>query len=140
MNIYFWIPVGILIVLFAILFYNNRRLSKKTKPSTDNEHLTILTDDTFEQVISEGITLIDFWATWCSPCKVLAPTIEKLAKEYKGKVQVCKLDVDENGKTAREMKIRGIPTIIIFQDGVIVGHFVGVKPKSVYTEALKKLL
>lgn len=140
MNIYFWIPVGILIVLFAILFYNNRRLSKKTKPSTDNEHLTILTDDTFEQVICEGITLIDFWATWCSPCKVLAPTIEKLAKEYKGKVQVCKLDVDENGKTAREMKIRGIPTIIIFQDGVIVGHFVGVKPKSVYTEALKKLL
>ncbi len=140
MNIYFWIPIGILVVLFAVTVYRKYRLVKNTGVTLENDHVTILTDSSFEDMIDEGITLIDFWAPWCSPCKILGPVINELAGEYEGKVKVCKLDVDDNGKTARDMKIRGIPTVMIFQDGVIVGHFVGVKPKSVYKNALKKLL
>ncbi len=140
MNIYFWIPIGILIALFAMTVYKKYRLVKNAEVTPENNHVTTLTDNSFEDIISEGITIIDFWAPWCSPCKILGPVINELAVEYEGKVKVCKLDVDENGKTARDMKIRGIPTVMIFQDGAIVGHFVGVKPKSVYKNALKKLM
>jgi thioredoxin 1 len=99
-----------------------------------------LTDDTFEKTTAIGISLIDFWAPWCAPCKMLAPTINELADEFGERVNICKMNVDENRKTSAVLKIRSIPTVIIMQNGAIAGHFVGVKPKYVYAKALKELV
>ena len=140
MNFYFWIPIGILAGLLAAALYKRYNLLKNIEDTPENANVQILTDDTFESVTKTGISLIDFWAPWCAPCKILTPIINELAEEYGDKVKICKLNVDENRKMAGEMKIRNIPTIIIMQDSVIVGHFVGIKPNSVYAKAIKGLL
>ena len=95
-----------------------------------------VTDDTFEdEVIKAGTpVLVDFWADWCAPCKMIAPIVEQLADEYDGSVRFAKLDVDSNPKTPMTYGIRGIPTLLIFDDGKPVGQIVGAVPKS----ALKK--
>lgn len=96
------------------------------------EDTLIFTDNDFaEQVLkSEQVTLVDFWAEWCAPCKAIAPTVEELAKEYQGKAQIGKLNVDENPKTATQYGIRGIPTLLLFKDGKIIQQIVGIKSKA----------
>ena len=140
MNFYFWIPIGILAGLLAAALYKRYNLLKNIADTPENENVQTLTDDSFEDVTSTGISLIDFWAPWCAPCKMLAPTINELADEFGERVNICKMNVDENRKTSAELKIKNIPTIIIMQNGAVVGHFVGVKPKYVYAKALKELV
>ena len=96
------------------------------------EDTLIFTDNDFaEQVLkSEQVTLVDFWAEWCAPCKAIAPTVEELAKEYQGKAQIGKLNVDENPKTATQYGIRGIPTLLLFKDGKVIQQIVGIKSKA----------
>ena len=91
-----------------------------------------VTDQNFDtEVLQAKIpVLVDFWAEWCGPCRVLAPTVEALAEEYAGKVKVAKLNVDENVATASRYKIQGIPTLLLFQDGEIREQLVGVQPKA----------
>ncbi len=79
---------------------------------------------------SKGIVVVDFWAVWCGPCRIIAPTIEELAKEYAGKVKIGKLNTDENSDVAGRFKIMGIPTIIFFRDGQKVDQVVGAVPKQ----------
>jgi thioredoxin 1 len=81
-------------------------------------------------------TLVDFWATWCGPCKTIAPTIEELANEYYGRVRIGKFNVDENPRTPGQFNVRSIPTLILFKGGQVAGQLVGAKPK----EDIKKLL
>ena len=101
-----------------------------------------LTDAMFEtEVLKSDIpVIIDFWATWCAPCRLIAPHIEAIAEEYAGKVKVCKLDVDNNQNTARILGIRSIPTVMIFNKGEVVGNIVGAVPKNVIEERLKSVL
>ena len=101
-----------------------------------------LTDAMFEtEVLKSDIpVIIDFWATWCAPCRLIAPHIEAIAEEYAGKVKVCKLDVDNNQNTARILGIRSIPTVMIFNKGEVVGNIVGAVPKHVIEERLKSVL
>ncbi|PLW93442.1 MAG: thioredoxin [Marinilabiliales bacterium] len=139
MNYYFWIPIGILVVLLVAALYKRYRLFKNLENAPENKKVIKLTDASFQKITSKGISLIDFWAPWCAPCKILGPTINELADEYGDRMNICKMNVDENRKTSTELKIRGIPTVIIMRDGEIVGHFVGVKPKFVYAKALKEL-
>lgn len=96
------------------------------------EDTLVFTDNGFaEQVLkSEQVTLVDFWAEWCAPCKTIAPTVEELAKEYQGKAQIGKLNVDENPKTATQYGIRGIPTLLLFKDGKVIQQIVGIKSKA----------
>ena len=96
-------------------------------------HPIAITDDTFEaEVIKSDIpVLVDFWAEWCGPCKMIAPIVEELANEMDGKVKFAKLDVDTNPKTATSYGIRGIPTMLIFNDGQPVDQVVGAVTKSV---------
>ena len=94
-----------------------------------------LTEDTFEETIADGTVLVDFWATWCGPCRMLAPTIEKLAEEYPD-VKVCKVDVDENQGLAMEYRIMSIPTVMIFKDGELAETFIGVRPIDDFRRAL----
>lgn len=91
-----------------------------------------VSDDEFEtSVIKNGKpVLVDFWAEWCQPCKMLAPTVEEIAREYEDKVFVSKLNVDDNPNTATKYGIRGIPTLLFFKDGKVVQQLVGVKTKA----------
>ena len=95
-----------------------------------------VTDTTFESTVIKSDTpvLVDFWATWCGPCRMIAPIVEELAGEYEGKLRVMKLDVDENSGVAAKYSIMSIPTLGIFRGGELVERIVGFMPK----EALKK--
>lgn len=97
-----------------------------------------VTDGTFEKEVlqSAELTLVDFWAEWCGPCKMVAPIVEAIADEYDGKLRVGKMDVDTNPKTPQGLGIRGIPTLILFKDGVEVTRIVGYRPKEAMTEEL----
>jgi len=91
-----------------------------------------VTDATFEQEVlkSDRPVLIDFWAEWCAPCRALAPVIKELAEEYGEKLRVVKVDVDANPKTASQMQIRAMPTILMVKNGAVVGQLVGRQPKD----------
>ncbi len=94
-----------------------------------------------EEVLKSTIpVLVDFWAPWCMPCRMLAPTIEKLAEENRGKLKVCKLNTDENQKIAAQYGIQGIPTLIVFKEGKEVGRTVGVMSKEKLQEKLDPVL
>ena len=90
-----------------------------------------LSADSFDETVkSPNLVLVDFWATWCGPCKIIAPVIEELAKEYAGKMTFAKVNTDENPDIASRHNIRGIPTLIFFKDGKILQQVVGPEPKS----------
>ena len=92
-------------------------------------------------VIEAGVpVLVDFWAVWCGPCRMLTPTIESLASEYADKVKVAKVNVDDNQQLAAKYGIMSIPTVMIFNEGKVVEQFIGVQPKGVYEDALKKYI
>ena len=97
-----------------------------------------VTDSNFQQeVINSDIpVLVDFWAPWCAPCRIIAPLIEELANEYSGKFKVVKLNTDENSQVAGEYQIMGIPTLAVFVDGKMVDQLVGAVPKSHITDKL----
>ncbi len=101
--------------------------------------MEIKVDDTnFKQEVLESDipVLVDFWAVWCAPCRMIAPTVEEIAKEYDGKLKVCKVNVDEAPKTSSEYGIMSIPTLAIFKDGVLADKVIGVVPK---TELVSKI-
>lgn len=98
-----------------------------------------ITDQNFEEIVSaNNLLMVDFWATWCGPCKRLAPVIEEIAGEFAGKAAVGKCDIEENPDLAEKFGIMSIPTIIILKDGQEVWRNTGTAPKSVYTEQLSK--
>ena len=101
-----------------------------------------VTDETFETEVIGSSTpvLVDFWADWCAPCKIIAPIVEELAEEFDGKVKFAKVDVDSNPQSATNFGIRGIPTLLIFNDGQPVGQVVGAVPKSVLKRKLEEAL
>jgi thioredoxin 1 len=98
-----------------------------------------LNDDTFEAEVlkSELPTLVDFWAPWCGPCRIVGPVVEELARDYAGRIKVAKMNVDENPKTPSTYNIRGIPTLILFKGGQIAEQIVGAVPKAKIDAMLK---
>ena len=101
-----------------------------------------VTDQDFatEVLQSDTPVLVDFWAEWCGPCRVLGPVIESLSEDYDGRVKVAKVDVDSNQQVAMQFGIRSIPTVILFDQGEVVDTFIGVRPKSDYDAGLQKVM
>ena len=101
-----------------------------------------VTDDTFEAEVLKNETpvLVDFWASWCGPCRAIAPVVEELSEQYAGKVKVAKLNVDESPKTPGQYGIRAIPTLIMFKGGQVADQITGAVSKSHIEQALQKLL
>jgi thioredoxin 1 len=101
-----------------------------------------VTDDSFDdEIINSGIpVMVDFWAEWCGPCKMVGPVVEELAQEYEGKIKIAKMDVDKNRQTPVRFGIRNIPTLILFKGGEVVKTIVGAQTKNQLDEELKKLL
>ncbi|WP_155140145.1 thioredoxin TrxA [Aquisalinus luteolus] len=94
--------------------------------------LKTITDDSFQDDVIDAGTpvLVDFWATWCGPCRQIAPALEEIAKEYDGKITVAKIDIDDNPETPGKYGVRGVPTLMIFKDGEVAATSVGAKPKG----------
>jgi thioredoxin 1 len=107
--------------------------------STD---IVTLQDATFEREVLKSDTpvLVDFWAVWCGPCKAIAPAIEELAKQYRGKVKIAKMDVDEHQQVPQQFGIRSIPTLLVFKGGRVVDTIIGAVPKAKIEESLNKAI
>lgn len=105
-----------------------------------SEHIFEFTDNDFSMEVekAEKLTIVDFWAEWCGPCLMFAPTLEDLAKEYSGKVKIGKLNVDNARNTAVKFGIRSIPTIMFFKDGEVVNRLIGVQSKSKVEAVIKE--
>jgi len=99
-----------------------------------------LTAENFEDTIKDGVVLVDFWAPWCGPCRMIAPVIEELAEEYDGKAKIAKVNTDEQPEIAAKYGIRSIPTILFFKNGELVDQMVGAAGKAVFAEKLDALL
>jgi thioredoxin 1 len=99
-----------------------------------------VTDDTFAQEVEQhqGLTLVDFWATWCGPCHVIAPVVAQLAEEYEGRLKVAKLNVDNSPKTPMQFNVRSIPTLLLFKDGSLAETVVGAVPKQYLVERIEQ--
>jgi thioredoxin 1 len=101
-----------------------------------------VSDETFEaEIVNSDIpAMVDFWAAWCGPCKMVGPVVEELAREYEGKIKFAKMDVDQNRETPAKFGLRNIPTLIFFKGGEVANTIIGAQPKSSIEEELKKLL
>lgn len=99
------------------------------------------TDQSFSQdVLGSKVALVDFWATWCAPCRALAPVVDEIANQYAGKVNVFKVDIDSNPESPARFGVRGIPTVILFKDGQVVDQVVGAVPKATLENLIQKAL
>ena len=101
-----------------------------------------VTDETFDLEVeqAEGVTMVDFWAAWCGPCRLVAPIVDELAQEYEGQITVAKLDVDASQRTAMRFNVRSIPSILFFKDGEHVDTVIGAVPKQALEKKLKAYL
>jgi len=103
-------------------------------------NVTAVTDANFEDEVekADGLTIVDFWATWCGPCRMVAPILDQLATDYQGKVKITKLDVDANIKTGSRFNVRSIPTMLFFKDGKVVDQIVGAVPRTHIEQKLQQ--
>ncbi|HIP12749.1 MAG TPA: thioredoxin [Arcobacter sp.] len=99
-----------------------------------------LTEENFEATVSKGIALVDFWAPWCGPCRMIAPVIEELAEDFDGKAAICKVNTDEQAELSTKFGVRSIPTILLMKDGEVVETMVGASSKQAFADKLNALL
>ncbi|MFP3985045.1 MAG: thioredoxin [Candidatus Bathyarchaeia archaeon] len=118
-----------------------KEMMRKSKGGENISAPLTLTDAGFDEVVQKySLMVVDCWAAWCGPCRMIAPIIEELAKEYAGKIVFGKLDVDENPKTAARFNIMGVPTLLVMKEGEEIDRIVGASPKHLIESKLKKHL
>lgn len=108
----------------------------------ENSHTAVVTDDSFASMVEQGkgLVVVDFWAAWCTPCRVIAPSLEQLAAQYTTRVTILKLDVDANPQTPMRFNVRSIPTLLFFKDGKHVDTVVGAVPKNAIDGKMQQYL
>ena len=99
-----------------------------------------LTNENFDETVNEGITLVDFWAPWCGPCRMLAPVIEQLAEDFDGKAKICKVNSDEQTDVATKYGVRSLPTMLFMKDGEVVDQLIGASPKQAIADKINSLI
>ncbi len=139
MTWWLWLIIGLvgLIVLLFLFSY----IKMKTLGNVKESDLIIhVNDSNFKQHIRNGIVIVDFWAEWCTPCRMMMPVLNQIAEEEKGRIKVCKLNVDKVKKTAAKFAVRSIPTLIVFKNGKEAKRIVGVKPKGSVMKEINALM
>jgi len=124
------IVVSSLMVLVGLFILNARQRMNSLKNIKESDKIKIYTDQNFQNKIKTGMVLVDFWAAWCMPCKMMIPVLNEVAEETNGKVTIAKVNVDEQKVISAKFGIRSIPTMILFQNGKEVKRIVGVKTKD----------
>jgi thioredoxin 1 len=132
------IILAFLAVLVGMITFNYYRM-KNMNPVADSSKIRTLGSKNFKPVIRRGTTLVDFWAPWCAPCKVVAPVLNDIA-ETENRVTIAKVNVDQHQQLAQKYKVRSIPTLIMFRDGIEVQRYVGVKTKKFLMNEIQKEL
>jgi thioredoxin 1 len=131
------IAIALVSLFVAYMLYSFRKM-KSMGAVPESEKIVTLTDKNYQNQIKKGVVMVDFWAEWCMPCKVMGPVLNDLAEDENFKPTVAKLNVDHFQSVSQKFGIRGIPTIILFKDGKEVDRIVGVKPKEFLIKAANK--
>ncbi len=134
-----FIILGSVILGIGILIFLARLKMKNIPMVSDHEKIVTLTDKNFNNQTKNKVLLVDFWAAWCAPCRIMAPVLNEIAAELNGNSHVGKVNVEQYQELAQKFKIRGIPTMILFKNGVEVNRYVGVKNKEFLLQAIKKV-
>jgi thioredoxin 1 len=130
--------LGVFLLFIVFLVFRAKHQMKHLKDVKDSDKVKILTDQNFSARTKTGSVLVDFWASWCMPCKLMVPVLNELADETDGKVTIAKLNVDVAKATAAKFGVRSIPTLILFKNGKEVHRFVGVKSKDYLLKELDR--
>jgi len=133
------IVIGVIIVAFFIFRTIAMAQMKKTPMVADHEKVLTLTDQNFQQKTKGKLVLVDFWATWCAPCRMMAPVLNDVASELNGNSHVGKVDIQQYQSLANQFKVRSIPTLILFKNGKEVNRFVGIKSKDFLLKEMAKV-
>ncbi|MFZ5428590.1 MAG: thioredoxin [Bacteroidota bacterium] len=135
-----FIIIGVLAVLLVGWVAWSYRKLQKAPPPADHPNVKNLTQNNFKQYAGGGLVLVDFWAPWCGPCKLIAPVLNELAGEMEGKLRIGKVNVDNQQAIAAKFKVRNIPTLVLFKNGKEVKRIVGVKPKKTLVAEISEFL
>jgi thioredoxin 1 len=133
-----FIILGVLALAVGFLIFKYRRM-KNAPAGPDNPRIKILSDKNFSHQVSKGISLVDFWASWCMPCKMMVPVLNEVAAEAGDEIAVCKVNIEEYQSIAQKYSVRNIPTLLIFKNGKEVDRVVGVKSKEFLLNKLNML-
>ena len=133
------IVIGVVIVTFLILRSITMAKMKNTPMVADHVKVLTLTDKNFQQQTKSKVVLVDFWATWCAPCRMMAPVLNDVASELTGNSLVGKINIEQHQVLAQKFKVRSIPTLILFKNGAEINRFVGIKSKDFLLKEIAKV-
>jgi len=134
-----YIILGIIVAFIAFVVYNYKKLNNM--PVTpDHKNIKTLNNKNFKTQVKSGLVMVDFWAPWCGPCKMVAPTLNSIAETEDEKVKVAKVNVDKEQQIAQKFRVRSIPTLVFFKNGKEVKRFTGVKSKKFLMKEVELLL
>lgn len=133
------ILIGVLITTFIIFRYIAMAKIKNTPLAADHVNILTLTEKNFQQQTKDKVVLVDFWATWCAPCRMMAPVLNDVASELSGNSHVGKVDIEQFQSLAQKFRVRSIPTLILFKNGAEINRFVGIKSKEFLLKEIAKV-